>query len=69
MLATARGPIVAPTGTPKDIIANINANIVSVLKLPDVCSAYAAQGTTDWKQSDRVSLRSSTPRPPNGPRG
>ena len=41
---TAWGALVAPTGTPKEIIAKINADVVSILRLPDVRAAYIAQG-------------------------
>ena len=41
---TAWGSIVAPAGTPKQLIEKINADIVSVLKMPEVRAIYAAQG-------------------------
>jgi len=36
--------VVAPAGTPKDIVAKINADIVAVLKMKDVADNLAAQG-------------------------
>jgi tripartite-type tricarboxylate transporter receptor subunit TctC len=36
--------VVAPAATPKDIIARINADIVAVLKTPQVAESLAAQG-------------------------
>jgi tripartite-type tricarboxylate transporter receptor subunit TctC len=37
--------IVAPAGTPREVIAKLNAEILSSLKLPDVREIFAAQGT------------------------
>ena len=36
--------VVAPAATPKDIVARLNADIVAVLKSPDVAERLAAQG-------------------------
>lgn len=36
--------VVAPTATPRDIVAKLNADIVAVLKSPDVSERLAAQG-------------------------
>jgi tripartite-type tricarboxylate transporter receptor subunit TctC len=36
--------VVAPAATPRDIIAKLNADIVAVLKSPDVSERLAAQG-------------------------
>lgn len=43
---TAWGALVAPTGTPKSIVAKINADVASALGMPEVRSVYAAQGAT-----------------------
>ena len=37
--------VVAPAATPRDIVAKLNADIVAVLKSPDVSERLAAQGT------------------------
>ena len=36
--------VVAPAGTPKDVVAKINADIVAVLKTKEVAESLAAQG-------------------------
>ncbi len=36
--------VVAPAATPKDIVARLNADIVAVLKSPDIAERLAAQG-------------------------
>jgi tripartite-type tricarboxylate transporter receptor subunit TctC len=36
--------VVAPAATPRDTVAKLNADIVAVLKSPDVSERLAAQG-------------------------
>lgn len=43
---TAWGAILAPAGTPKDVIAKLHADIVSVLQQSELRSAYANMGVT-----------------------
>lgn len=37
--------VVAPTGTPKDVIARLNREIVAILRAPDVRERFAKDGT------------------------
>ena len=61
----------APKGTPKDIIAKLNAAVVSALADPNVKQRLADQGTTSGRASSRRRRRwppTTGPRPRNGGR-
>lgn len=36
--------VVAPAGTPREIVANVGAEILHILKLPEVQKSFANQG-------------------------
>ncbi len=48
----AWGAIAAPAGTPKSVIAKLNADIAAALKHPDVRALYAAQGVAGIGNSE-----------------
>lgn len=49
--------LLAPSGTPKDIVAKINADVISVLKNPEVSAKLVGQGT-EVIASDPETLKS-----------
>ena len=44
----------APAGTPKDIIARLNAEIVKILKRPDVINTLSEHGVEAWPTTSEV---------------